>query len=113
MKALLNEFILDLFHHKDNRILEKKLNLWREELQQEKIEIEQLKLKYIQDHENPRKDFETTAQTYLEQLATLKNNFITSTDLTKKANLYNWLKEVHTIPEILYTKKSNIYTYNK
>lgn len=112
MKNLLNDFILSLFHSTDTRVLEKKLNLWKEELSKEKQEMEELKLKYMQTHENPRKDYEEQEKQYLDLLTQLRNNYTNATDVTMKAHLYTWLKESQNIPDSLYTKKSSIYTYH-
>ena len=110
MKTTLNELILELFKNKNPTVIETKVSLWKEELFAEKQNQLKLKELYMQQHENPRKDYETAASSYLEEISRLRKNYTQSTDLTMKGNLYKWINGFANIPEILYTPKSSVYT---
>ena len=110
MKTTLNELILELFKNKNPKVIETKVSLWKEELFAEKQNQLRLKDLYMQQHENPRKDYEIAASSYLEEISRLRKNYSQSTDLTMKGNLYKWINGFANIPEILYTPKSQVYT---
>ena len=110
MKTTLNDIILELFKNKDPKIIEKKINLWKDELFTEKQNQIKLKEIYMQQHENRRKDYETAENIYLQEVAKLRYNYITSTDVTLKGNLYKYINGFANIPSELYTPKSHVYT---
>ena len=110
MKTTLNEIILDLFKNKNPKAIEQKVSLWKDEMFAEKQNQLKLKELYMQQYENPRNDYETAANTYLEEVSRLRKNYSQSTDLTMKGNLYKWINGFATIPDILYTPKSLVYT---
>ena len=110
MKTTLNEIILELFKNKDPKIIETKVNLWKDELFAEKQNQLKLKELYEQTHENKRKDYEVMATSYLEEVTRLRHTYSTSTDLTMKGNLYKYLTGLGNIPLELFTPKSTVYS---
>lgn len=112
MQSPLNDFILSLFTpNKDVNILEKKLDLVRDHYFEEKQKLEELKLRYAQEHAQPREDYTLFLNNYLEKLHSLRNTY--QKNPLNKGALHNWLKESATFPPELQVVPSKIFTYYK
>lgn len=110
MKSPLNDFILDLLNfRKDPKVLEKKLELLRDEYFAEKQKLEEQKLAYLQKFEQPRQDYQTALTTYLENLSTLLSRYKSTP--SHRGALHDWLKESTNFPEVLKNKPPSTFSY--
>lgn len=107
MKSPLNDFILDLLNfRKDPKTLEKKLDLLRDAYFSEKQKLEEQKLQYLTQYQQPRQDYENALQEYLTKVGALRQR-----RHTNKGALQEWLKESANIPEMLRSKPPTTFSY--
>lgn len=110
MKSPLNDFILDLLNfRKDPKVLEKKLELLRDEYFAEKQKLEEQKLAYLQKFEQPRQDYQDALTTYLNNIAMVRATY--QKKPSHKGALHIWLKESTNFPEVLKNKPPGTFSY--
>ena len=110
MKSPLNDFILDLLNfRKDPKVMEKKLDLLRDQFFEEKQKLEEQKLRYLQQYEQPRTNYENALALYLEKVGILRAAH--KKNPGHKGALQDWLKEAANPPETLRNKPSQVFSY--
>lgn len=115
MKPFLNDFMLELMKTApketvDIKLLQQRFDVWKEDQLQQQNEVLKKKETYLQKHHLPRIERENAVQAYLEEYTRLRDAFLASTAITRKATLRKWLEHTATLPPMVLQTPSTLYT---
>lgn len=99
----LNKFILDMLNGKDST--ERSFEIWRDETLANQQQLHNIHLLYLQNHFQPRADYEIEANNFIQTNKDLRAEFIR---MKTSASLRNWLTHYSNMPDN--TTVSKIFT---
>jgi len=121
MLYLLNELAQELYKSasgdaKPGLMLQKKLDLWKENHLEETEKEALQKRAYQEKHDLPRKEREQAQKEFMEGYRRLRKEYVMATTTKKKASLDRWIAYSAKLPEVLMTEASplfSMYPYGK